>query len=65
LQLSLAQRSDWSLAMSMACVVGVVAAVIPIMISFTRERRGESIGTDPGDETPIEPHLGSNARRLV
>jgi MFS transporter, SHS family, lactate transporter len=40
LQLSLAQRTDWNLAMAMAAVVGVVAVVISVMIGFTREGRG-------------------------
>ena len=65
LQLSLAQRSDWSLAMSMACVVGVVAVVIPIMITFTHERRGKSIAIEPLDTNPDDPELSPNAHRLV
>lgn len=40
LQLSLAQRTDWNLAMAMAAVVGVVAIVISVMIGFTHEGRG-------------------------
>jgi SHS family lactate transporter-like MFS transporter len=40
LQLSLAQRTDWNLAIAMAAVVGVVAVVISVMIGFTREGRG-------------------------
>jgi SHS family lactate transporter-like MFS transporter len=40
LQLSLAARSDWTLAMAMAVVVGIVAVTIPVMIGFTREGRG-------------------------
>jgi MFS transporter, SHS family, lactate transporter len=40
LQLSLAQRTDWNLAMAMAAVVGVVAVTISVMIGFTREGRG-------------------------
>lgn len=43
LQLSLAQRTDWNLAMAMAAVVGVVAVVISVMIGFTREARGIAI----------------------
>jgi MFS transporter, SHS family, lactate transporter len=40
LQLSLAQRTDWNLAMAMAAVVGIVAVTISVMIGFTREGRG-------------------------
>jgi MFS transporter, SHS family, lactate transporter len=43
LQLSLAQRTDWNLAMAMAAVVGLVAVTIAVMIGFTREGRSVAI----------------------